>query len=138
MFSVVAIFKARLIRELGNALGLGPSKSSLASDAAVNAEIPAHELKAAKVAEFVAGGNWMWVLARSVEKIQPLNIYAYAARSKDKWHFDLHVGEKGALPRIGWAAPHIYVPMSELVIAVYNECRNIAGVTDEDTKGGDA
>jgi hypothetical protein len=130
MFSVVIIFKARLIRELGNAVGLGPSESSLASDAAVNAEIPTRERKP-------AGGNWMWVCARSVEKNQPLNIYAYAARSDDKWLFELHLGEKGALPRFGWARPHIYVPLSEIFIAVYNECKNIAGVTGQDTKGED-
>ena len=35
MFSVIIIFKARLIWELGNTLGLGPSESSLASDEAL-------------------------------------------------------------------------------------------------------
>jgi hypothetical protein len=129
MFSVVIIFKARLIRELGNALGLGPSESSLASDKAVDAEIPARELKAAKVPEIAAGRNWMWACARGIENNQPLNIYAYAARSADKWLFDMHVGEEGVRPSFGWAAPHIYVPMSEIFIAVYNECKNIAGGT---------
>jgi hypothetical protein len=129
MFSVVIIFKARLIREFGNALGLGPSESSLAADAAVDAKIPARELKAAKVMEIVAGRNWVWACARSVEKNQPLNIYAYAARSADKWLFDMHVGDKGALSCFGWQVPHIYVPMSEIFKSVYNECKKIAGDT---------
>jgi hypothetical protein len=138
MFSVVIIFKARLIRELGNALGLGPSESSLAADAAVDAKIPARELKAAKVPEIVAGPNWMSACARSVENNQPLNIYAYAARSADKWLFDMHVGKNGAIPRFGLQGPRIYVPISEIFISVYNECKNIAGVTSQDTKGEDA
>ena len=45
MFSVIIIFKARLILELGNTLGLGPSESSLASDEALRTEIPALELE---------------------------------------------------------------------------------------------
>src|SRR4051812_16203877 len=39
MFSVAVIFKARLIRELGNALGLGPSEASIAADHAEKAEL---------------------------------------------------------------------------------------------------
>ena len=59
MFSVIIIFKARLILELGNTLGLGPSESSLASDEALRTEIPALELEEGNVAEIAAGRNWM-------------------------------------------------------------------------------
>jgi hypothetical protein len=48
----------------------------------------ARELEAAKVAEFAAGGNWMWACAQSVEKNQPLNIYAYADQNENKWLLD--------------------------------------------------
>ena len=91
MFSVIIIFKARLIWELGNTLGLGPSESSLASDQALHAEIPEHELEAENVAEIAAGRNWMWTCARSVETNQTINIYAYAARSADRWLFDMQL-----------------------------------------------
>jgi hypothetical protein len=53
MFSVIIIFKARLIWELGNTLGLGPSESSLASDEALRTEIPARELEEGNVAELL-------------------------------------------------------------------------------------
>jgi len=130
MFSVIIIFKARLIRELGNTLGLGPSESSLASDEALQAEIPARELGAGNVAEIAAGRNWIWACARSVETKQPINIYAYATRSADRWLFDMHFGEKGAIPCFGLQVPHVYVPISEIFISVYNECKKILGVTD--------
>ena len=129
MFSVIIIFKARLIWELGNTLGLGPSESSLASDEALHAEIPARELEEGNVAEIAAGRNWMWACARSVETNQPINIYAYAARSADRWLFDIHLGEKGAKPCFGLQVPHVYVPISEIFISVYNDCKKILGVT---------
>jgi hypothetical protein len=129
MFSVIIIFKARLIWELGNTLGLGPSESSLASDEALRTEIPARELEEENVAEIAAGRNWMWACARSVETKQPINIYAYAARSADRWLFDMHLGEKGAIPCFGLQVPHVYVPISEIFISVYNECKKILGVT---------
>jgi hypothetical protein len=128
MFSVIIIFKARLILELGNTLGLGPSESSLASDEALRTEIPARELEEGNVAEIAAGPNWMWACARSVETKQPINIYAYAARSADRWLFDMHLGEKGAIPCFGLQVPHVYVPISEIFIGVYNECKKILGV----------
>jgi hypothetical protein len=130
MFSVIIIFKARLIWELGNTLGLGPSESSLASDEAVRTEIPARELEAGNDAEIPAGRNWMWACARSVETKQPINIYACAARSAGRWQFDIHLGEKGAIPCFGLQVPHVYVPISEIFFSVYNECKKIVGVTD--------
>jgi hypothetical protein len=130
MFSTIIIFKARLICELGNSLGLGPSESSLASDEALRTEIPDRELGEENVAEIAAGRNWMWACARSVETKQPINIYAYAARSADRWLFDMRFGEKGAIPCFGLQVPHVYVPISEIFISVYNECKKILGVTD--------
>jgi hypothetical protein len=130
MFSAIIIFKARLICELGHTLGLGPSEASLASDEALHAEIPARELEKENVAEIAVGRNWMWACARSVEENQPLNIYAYAARSADRWLFDMHLGEKGAMPSFGLLVPHVYVPLSEIFIGVvYAECKKILGVT---------
>ena len=129
MFSVIIIFKARLILELGNTLGLGPSESSLASDQALRTEIPARQLGEENVAEIAAGRNWMWACARSAETKQPINIYAYAARSADRWLFDMHFGENGAIPCFGLRVPHVYVPISEIFINVYKECKKILGVT---------
>jgi hypothetical protein len=71
----------------------------------------------------------MWVCARSLETNQSINIYAYAAQSADRWLFDMHLGEKGAMPCFGFQVPHVYVPISEIFISVYNECKKILGVT---------
>ena len=42
----------------------------------------------------------------------------------------MHLGEKGAIPCFGLQVPHVYVPISEIFISVYNECKKILGVTD--------
>jgi hypothetical protein len=127
MFSVIIIFKARLILELGNTLGLGPSESSLASDEALRTEIQARELEEENAAEIAAKRNWMWTCARSVETKHPINIYAYAARSAGRWLFDVHLGEKGAMPCFGLQVPHVYVPISEIFISVYTTARRYSG-----------
>ena len=41
----------------------------------------------------------------------------------------MHLGEKGAIPCFGLQVPHVYVPISEIFISVYNECKKILGVT---------
>jgi hypothetical protein len=129
MFSIIIIFKARLILELGNALGLGPSESSLVSDQALQAEIPPLDLEHGNVADIAADRNWMWACARSVETNQPIKVYAYATRSADRWLFDMHLGEKSAIPCFGLQVPHAYVPVSEIFISIYNDCKKILGVT---------
>ena len=45
------------------------------------------------------------------------------------WLFDIHLGEKGAIPCFGLQVPHVYVPISEIFISVYNDCKKILGVT---------
>jgi hypothetical protein len=126
LFSVVSVFMARLIRELGDALGLGPSEASLAANAAANAEISARELKATKIVGMTSDGNWMRLLARSIEEKQPLDIYGYAIRSSGQWLFDIHVGVEGTSPTFGSAAAYIRVPLSKLFIPIYGECIRIA------------
>ena len=41
----------------------------------------------------------------------------------------MHLGEKSAIPCFGLQVPHVYVPISEIFISVYNECKKILGVT---------
>ena len=80
------------------------------------------------------GGEWMWAMARSIERGKPFYIYAYATRSDQKWQFDMHIENPGAerpneLPCFGWKVPHIFVPVGEIFIAVYNDCKKLLGLT---------
>ena len=81
------------------------------------------QFEAGNVAKIAVSRNWMWACARSVETHQPINIYAYAARSADGWLFDIHLGEKGANPCFGLQVPHVYVPILEIFISVYKIAR---------------
>jgi hypothetical protein len=76
----------------------------------------------------------MWAMARSIERGKPFYIYAYATRSDQKWQFDMHIENPGAerpneLPCFGWKVPHIFVPVGEIFIAVYNDCKKLLGLT---------
>jgi hypothetical protein len=80
------------------------------------------------------GGEWMWFLARTVERGKPALIYAYATRSEGKWQFDMHIEgsdvEKPTEPPcFGSKVPHIYVPVGEIFIVVYNDCKKMLGIT---------
>ena len=125
MFSLRDIFKARMIREL-TAIGLGSSESVEVAD----------EANAAEIAETVAyTGEWMWACARNSEQGHPINMFAYATRSKGKSLFDMHFGETGIAPCFGWQVPHVFIPISEIFIVAYLECKKILGTmetTDED------
>ncbi len=139
LFSFRDVFKVRLMRVLAP-LGMGLKESSLManelkkrkitkSDAAMNAiaelanvaDIPSRE------------GEWMWAMARSVERGKPFYIYAYAAPTNNKWRFEMYIENPGVEspsqpPCLGWNVPHIYVPVSEIFIAVYEDCKKMLGL----------
>ena len=78
------------------------------------------------LAETVAtSGEWMWAVARAFEKGKDLHVYLYAARTNQKWQFDMHAGNPGEPPSFGWNVPFIYVPLSEIFIGVYTACKRL-------------
>ena len=87
---------------------------------------------AAAIADTIANtGEWMWASARSIEKGDPLLVYAYAARPNRKWLFDMHLAKPGEPPSFGYEVPHIYVPMSKIFAEVYGECKRLPGITKD-------
>jgi hypothetical protein len=112
-FSAREVFKARLLRVLATDLLLGLTDYMEVAEAALAAETVADT------------GEWMWSVARSIEKGKPMVVYAYATRSGGEWVFDLHLGKAGEAPRFGWDVPHVYVPMSAVFITVYMACKKI-------------
>ena len=66
----------------------------------------------------------------------PFFIYAYVTRRKGEWQFDMHVENPGTEkpsepPCFGWRLPHIYVPVGEIFIAIYNDCKKLLGISME-------
>ena len=85
----------------------------------------------------------MWALARSIERGRPFHIYAYAARLDDEWQFDMHIQNPGIAspsepPCFGWQVPHIFVPVGEIFVAVYNDCKRTLGISDNTMAGKNA
>jgi hypothetical protein len=119
-FSAREIFKVELLRAFAADLLLG------LTDYAAIAE-------KAKIAETIAEtGEWMWSVARSVEKGRTASVYAYATRVDGDWIFDTHVGKIGGIPCFGWDVPHVFVPMSAIFASVYLKCKRVrVGNIDE-------
>jgi hypothetical protein len=85
-------------------------------------------------------GEWMWAMARSIEMASPLYIYAFVAPIKNKWQFDMHIENAGVEspsepPCFGWDAPLIFVPVSEIFISVYNDCKKMLGIESATREG---
>jgi len=146
LFSARNAFKARLMRVLAVQLELALSPSMEVASKAEKRKVTKSDLPgdsalgdAAFLAEEIAmGGEWMWGLARSYERGAPLNIYAYATRSGAEWLFDMHIGENGKIPSFGWKVAHVRVPIAEIFIAVYVECKKMLGLMDKPLKTEEA
>jgi hypothetical protein len=137
LFSARDIFKARLLHMLSGQMGLHLGKSlEVAQEVRETAEHVAElvsAIEAAELADTVAmTGEWMWAVARAYERGQPLHVYVYASRPGPKWQFDMHVGERGEPPSFGWAVLHLYIPASDIFIAIYNDCKKLLGPTKEE------
>ena len=127
MFSVRGIFKARLIGEVWTHIGLGSTDvGEIFTDATL--ELVDHQVD----------GNWMWAVARSVENQKPFRIDLYAKRSEGTWQFDMQVGGKVAVPCFGLNTPYVFIPLSEIFVAAYTECKKAMGVTGQVTKSEEA
>lgn len=140
LFSFRDVFKVGLMRSMAP-LGMGLKESSLMAEALKKRKIDKSEAATDWMAELAdmadtpaMKGEWMWAMARSVERGKPFYIYAYAARINNKWQFDMHIENPGTerpseQPCFGWKVPHIYVPVGKIFITAYNESKKVLGLT---------
>jgi hypothetical protein len=150
LFSARDAFKVRLIRVLAAQAGLELGHSAFMGDKAKDwpiteseraklvAEAEAAEATSIAAAEIAdrpaAQGEWMWAMARSIERGQPFNVYGYATRREDDWVFDMHIENPGVEsptepPCFGWTTPHVFVPVGEIFNQVYNDGKKLLGLT---------
>jgi hypothetical protein len=147
LFSARDVFKVRMMRVLAGQLDVGLTESGFMADKAekpdesVKRTIAEYEAATVEIADTIAmTGEWMWAMARSIERGRPFQIFAYAARLDNEWQFDMHienpdVESPGEPPCFGWKVPHIYVPVGEIFIAVYNDCKKLLGISMESAPG---
>ena len=105
------IAKGRLIGALWSATRV------VSSGAASLIDDPAYALANAP------DGDWMWPVARAVERGEQFPIYCYATLSNDKWDVDVHVDKTLKQPEFG-LKPFIFIPLWEIYSDVYKECRD--------------
>jgi hypothetical protein len=139
LFSFRVVVKVREMRVLAaqTNLALTESVGMVDEEPGESAQrtIADYEASLSELADAPAyGGEWMWAMARSVERGKPFFVYAYAARPDDEWQIDMHIENPGVQspnepPCFGWKVPHIYVPVGEIFISVYNDCKRLLGLT---------
>lgn len=148
LFSARDLFEARLIRVLALRVGLTLGESEDVSEKARKFKIPYVEPAIDALAELADAlaalsepsdppamrGEWMWAVARSIERGKRFYVYAYATRSDDQWLFDMHFVKPAEPPCFGSDKPHIFVPVSDVFEFVYSECKKLLGIAI-DTKG---
>ena len=137
LFSFRDVFKVRMMRSLAP-VGVGLGDSSSMADEAKTKKMPESEAMMDDLAQIADApatkGEWMWAMARSIERGKPLLIYAYTTRAQKKWQFDMHIESAGVdrptePPCFGWETAHVYVPVGNIFIAVYIECKKSLGLT---------
>jgi hypothetical protein len=144
LFSARDVFKVRLMRVLAEEAdyALTESKGMAAwaeeTSEADQKKIAQYEASMSMLAdEPTYQGEWMWGMARSVERGNPFSIYAYATRAGGKWRFEMHIENPGVdkpneTPCFGWDVPHIYVPVGKIFKAVYDDCKKLLGITTDE------
>jgi len=128
MFSVVAIFQARLIKILYDSLAISASGSVLAGLKAERESRPGAAAASglARLAKAVADEGWMWAVARSVDRNEPLALLAAInRRSNDTWRFFLEFDAGKFADRFGPEEPYAIVQVGAIFGSVYRDCISI-------------
>jgi hypothetical protein len=126
-FSVIAIFKARLMKVLSETLSISPSSSMLAGNEAERAAKPSAAVASSitHMANTLADEGWMWAVARSVDRGKPLALFAAINRAEDCWRFFMEF-DVGKFPqRFLPKEPYAVIPIGVLFAEVYRQCKTM-------------
>lgn len=139
MFSVEAVFRAKLARVLSGTLGIGPFDVSeadktkkIASTAALrsiagpdtrDARPTGHVIKS--LTGVITDQSWMWAIARSVEQDKPLPLLGGISRAGDCWQFLIDLDANKLADRFGPDTAYGVIPIGTLFARVYRQCKTI-------------
>lgn len=122
-FSVVAIFKARLIRDLSEVLDIGTSSSRVAAMGAEAADDPsAYGPDLRRIVNVAASAEWMRGSARAAERGKPLHFHAGLSRSEKCWEFQMDMDVLKLVRHFG-SVPLILIPIGDVFDAIYLKCK---------------
>lgn len=100
LFSVIEIFKARLLRALSDSLDIPPSF----------------------LADFIADEGWMWGIARLVDRYgKPLPMMMGVTKVKGRLQYYTGSIEE-IVERFGDRQPYLVIPAYQIFAAVYSAC----------------
>lgn len=122
-FSVVAIFQARLIRDLYEVLRIDTSSSSVAALGAEAADNPsAYGPDVRRIVNVAASAEWMRGSARAAEREKPLHFYAGLSRSEKCWEFQMEMDVLKLVRHFG-SVPMVLIPIGDVFDAIYLKCK---------------
>jgi hypothetical protein len=125
-FSCVAIFKARLTRELSELFDMSSSSSQFAGIAAELANNPsAANATVRQVVHVAASPGWLHGHARAVERGKPLNFYAGLSRKNGCWEFRMDMDVRKLAAHFG-KIPFMLFPIGAIFDEVYLACKAAA------------
>jgi hypothetical protein len=125
-FNCVAIFKARLTRELSELLDMSSSSSRFAGVGAELADNPsAGKADIRRVVDVAASPGWMHANARAAERGKPLNFYAGLSRTKACWEFRMDLDVRKLVDHFGKTS-FVLIAIGALFDEVYLACKAVA------------
>ena len=150
LFSVMSVFQARLARELGKGLEMGPldaGEAGRAKKQATQAVIRHVATSAGEAAEpvsrllaegkrgqksgkkslvnIVTDEGWTWAVARSVERGKPLPLLGGVAKHDGCWSFYIALDPMELAKNLGPADTYAVIPIGAMFAHVYLDCKAI-------------
>lgn len=122
LFSVVAIFEAKLVRVLGE-VTIRPAEWSEVSE----------------IIQAVISDDWMYSVARSVERNTHLknDLFISIGRRNKRWAYVLHVAGEKLQADFGPEAGFLVLPIGRIFASVYAKCREIYSAPNSNWKNKD-
>ena len=108
-FSMIVVYEAKLIRDFGEHVGVGPTDAVKAAAAVID------------------DGKWLFHAARHAEAGDILDHFAIVSRSEDCWQANFHVGLDPV--RAQKETPGILVATGATFAAVYKSCKALLSTT---------
>ena len=115
LFSIRAVFKARLVHLLHENLATGPTESALV----------AKESETVKIAGMLDNEDWILTVLRNMHRPTPLEIWAAVNRDNKRWQWKLFTDAKKIGVPFGSSHPFMVLPLSSTLLATYKDCKRL-------------
>ncbi len=126
-YSIVTVFKAKLMRLISEQVLLGPSRGTEMTGLLDAATLAADSSASSDLVDALADDGWMWAVARRVDNETPFRVYAAVTHSGKCWTLKLCLKVADLETLFEPEISYVVVPVGEIFAAVYRECRELLG-----------